>query len=259
MFRYQPGFKLYLLVIDFCIIMGSFLLALGAMPGPIHAFLGHSFLGFLNALASYLIFAIIILGTFFYNDLYKRHIVTTIFRQFVLIVKSLLIGTIVCLLILLIFNVHFLVDYGKTIFASFLLISLCLFSMTRVAFTKRAFLFLTKKKLYPIRILIVGADREGLYIAHKLSKDRYSNFQICAFLDDYKPEGASIQKDHTNQGHLKDIGYVAEKFNIDEIFVAIHNAPYNRLIHIVQACLDTGRLVRIYSDLLKVVHQWLEQ
>lgn len=253
MFRNQPKFKIYLLVCDLVIVYGAFLLAIAAMPGPFERYLGSKPWEMVNSLSSYAIFSFIYTFIFFFNNLYKRNITTTVYRQFILILKSLITGTIINLFLLLVFNLDFLIDVGKNIFFLFFWISLLLFTFTRVLVTKKLFLFLSQKGLYPVRVLIVGADKEGRYVAEKLSSDPFSNFQIVGFLDDYKETGQFVYKGHTNLGHIDDLEKVINEFKIKEIIIAIHKAPYTRLIQIAEACLHTGRVVRIYSDLLVIV------
>jgi undecaprenyl-phosphate galactose phosphotransferase len=118
---------------------------------------------------------------------------------------------------------------------------------------KGLFRFLRQKNLYPQRVLIVGADEPGQHVARKLSTDRYSNFYIAGFLDDYKKVGQLVMPGYENLGQLMDLDKLVKDLNIDEIIIAIHNAPYVRLIKVVETCLETGRVTRIYSDILEIV------
>ena len=118
---------------------------------------------------------------------------------------------------------------------------------------KGLFRFLRQKKLYPQRVLIVGADEPGQHLARNLLTDRYSNFYIVGFLDDYKKVGQPVMPGYENLGHLMDLDRLLTHLKVDEIIIAIHNAPYARLIRIVETCLDTGRIIRIYSDILEIV------
>jgi exopolysaccharide biosynthesis polyprenyl glycosylphosphotransferase len=253
MFRNQPKFKIYLLSLDIFILLLSFFLALVLLSTPLGHVTAANLAVLLNNIASYIIFTFIILVVFFFNNLYKRNIVTTRYRQFILIIKSLVIGIVICSFVLIIYNPVFLLKQGKYIFLYFFFISLILFTLIRALPMKGIFLFLSQKNLYPQRVLIVGADEPGQQVARKLSTDRYSNFFIAGFLDDYKKVGQPVMSGYENLGRLADLDRLAGDLKIDEIIIAIHNAPYARLIQIVEACLDTGRVTRIYSDILEVV------
>lgn len=253
MFKNQPRFKIYLLGLDLAVLLVSFFLALCLIPGPLEHWLGQSLGSRVNCLSSYLIFSLIIALVFFFNNLYKRNIITARYRQFVLLFKSLLLGVLLCILLLVFFNLQFLIQHGTLIFLYFFLISLGLLTLIRALSMPRLLSFLAQTQLYPERLLIVGADQPGQHVARKLAADRYSNFLIAGFLDDYKPVGAPVMGEHSNLGQLPDLKRLSQELNVDEIIIAIHNAPYSRLIQIVEACLQTGCVVRIYSDLLEIV------
>lgn len=125
MLKNQPRFKIYLLIFDLFLLLLSFFIAICVMPGNCYEFLGKTPGPILNCLASYLIFSFIIALTFFFNNLYKRNIITTVYRQFILILKSLILGIVFCLLLLFFFNLEFLTSYRKTIFFNFFRLILC--------------------------------------------------------------------------------------------------------------------------------------
>ena len=43
------------------------------------------------------------------------------------------------------------------------------------------------------RVLIVGANRQGLEIARQLAADASASTSVCGFLDEYRPEGSELQ------------------------------------------------------------------
>ncbi len=253
MLKNQPRFKFYLLFLDIFLLLFSFLLTLILMPGPLHQWTGQSLSCILNCLSSYIFFSLIIVVIFFFNNLYKRNILVTRYRQFILILKSLVIGILLCVVILVFYNPDFLMEHGKQIFLYFFFISLALLTLVRAMFMKQVLFFLHQKNLYPQKVLIVGADEPGKYVAGQLSSDRFFNYHIAGFLDDYKEPGTPVIEGHKNLGRLKDLDRLIIELDIDEIIIAIHKAPYTRLIRILEACLKTGCVVRVYSDLLEIV------
>ena len=101
--------------------------------------------------------------------------------------------------------------------------------------------------------MIVGGDKAGKHVADSLRRDTFSDFHIVGFLDDYKEAGEKIHDHFYNLGKLNDLGNVVMEHKVGEILIAIDNTPYERLIYIVEKCLQTGKVVRIYSDLMKVI------
>jgi exopolysaccharide biosynthesis polyprenyl glycosylphosphotransferase len=99
----------------------------------------------------------------------------------------------------------------------------------------------------------VGSDEAGKHVMKSLEKDPFSDFHIAGFLDDYRDIEAAVTDRFKNLGKLIDIQKITESMPIDEIIIAIDHAPYDRLIYVVEKCIQTGKYVRIYSDVLNVV------
>jgi len=89
-------------------------------------------------------------------------------------------------------------------------------------------------------------------------KYAFADFSIIGFLDDYKEKGEKINGQYYNLGKLNDLDEIALNNDFDEILIAIDNAPYERLIHIVEKSLRTGKLVKIYSNLLDIINEKME-
>lgn len=206
---------------------------------------------------SHLLYYFLVIGIFIYafrfNRLYFRNILTTRYRQFILVIKSLLYGSLVTTAILALFNVNFLAVHGKEIVINTFLLNLYLFAIFRGVFGKPLFLLLLGKNLFPQRVLIVGSDEAAQHAARSFRNDRISKFQVVGYLDDYKAKGACIENDEENLGILADLPEIVASRSVTEILIAIEHAPYKRLIEIVEPCLATGLPVSIYSDLTNVI------
>jgi len=104
----------------------------------------------------------------------------------------------------------------------------------------------------------VGGDQAGKKAAKELQGDAFADFEIVGFLDDYKEKGEKINDRFHNSGRLEDLDDVVNTHDPDELLIAIDHAPYERLIHIVETCLQTGRRVNVYSDLLHVIDEKMD-
>ena len=249
----QPKFKLVFLAIDFICLSISFFLALvKVIPHFWDVSYNHFFFGF-SHFNLFLVFVVVFLFSFRYNNLYKRNVISAHLRQFVLLLKALVAGSIVCILVMVISNIDYLSDYGKDLIFYFFLYCAGLLSMFRAILGREIFKFIIKNKIFRRYVLIVGSDKAGLHVLESLRNDDFTDFLIVGFLDDYKDVGAKITDEFDNLGNLSDLQMIAERLKIDEIIIAIDHAPYDRLIQVVETCLRTGKYVRIYSDLLNVV------
>jgi undecaprenyl-phosphate galactose phosphotransferase len=173
--------------------------------------------------------------------------------QFYLIVKSILLANIINILIMTFLDVEYLAKYGRTFFINYSILNFLIFIIFRVIFLKKIFQLFSKRDFYKRNVLIIGGDHAAKYVFKALKKDPILDFKIIGFLDDYKRVGEKIYESHYNLGKLKDISNIVERYQIDEIIIAIDNTPYDRIITIVENCLRTKKVVRIYSNFLKVI------
>jgi undecaprenyl-phosphate galactose phosphotransferase len=191
--------------------------------------------------------------SFLYNDLYKRNIVLSRYLQFLLLLKSLLIAGILSVIVMTFFNVEYLAKHGRRFFIYFSGFNLLFYTTIRIIFTKEFYKFLSKRNIYKRRLLIIGGDDTGKHVLKAIRKDKIIDFFVIGFLDDYKRVGENIFDKYHNLGKLDDLETVVQNYNVDEILIAIDNLPYNRMIHIVDKCLEVGEMIRIYSNFLNVI------
>ena len=187
---------------------------------------------------------------FRFNTLYLRNVLSTHYRQFILILKSHFFGTMAAVFFLAVFNMKYLSGYGMYQLENFNICSIPLLFFYRVIFAKEILRLLLKSKMYAQRVLIVGGDEAGRHCARSLMNDTSIQCHVTGFLDDYKEKGVEIFEGYRNLGKLKDIQNIIREHDVNEILIAINNAPYTRLIFIVETCLQSEIPVRIYSDLL---------
>ena len=72
-------------------------------------------------------------------------------------------------------------------------------------------------------------------------------------MDDYKDEGKIIHENFSNLGKLNQIEKIIKEHKVDEILIAIDNIPYERMIFILEKCLQFNKVVRIYSNFFQVL------
>jgi exopolysaccharide biosynthesis polyprenyl glycosylphosphotransferase len=152
-----------------------------------------------------------------------------------------------------IFNVEYLAINGRKLFIYFFGFNLFFYTTIRVIFSKELYKFFSKRNFYRRRLLIVGGDDTGKHVLRSLSKDKIIDFFVIGFLDDYKKVGENIFDTYNNLGKLDDLETIVQNYKVDEILIAIDNMPYNRMIYIVDRCLEVGKVIRIYSNFLNVI------
>jgi exopolysaccharide biosynthesis polyprenyl glycosylphosphotransferase len=254
----HPRFKYLFLGLDVMILTFAFFVALAHCIPGFWQVAEHNSYFYVSHATFYVVSLSITIFTFKYNNLYKRNIVILRYRHFILIQKSLIVSGIIIVGVMLFLNLEYLIAFGKNQVIEYILVSSVLFTVFRAFLARSVYKLLAYSELLTINILIVGGDRAGKEALKTLSKDSFSDFQVSGFVDDYKPKGAPLFNEYCNLGRLEDLEEVIQTNKVDEILIAIDNAPYSRLIHIVETCMHSGKSVRIYSNLLKVIADRLD-
>lgn len=249
----QPKFKLVLLVVDTLLLSTAFIAAVTYTVPNFWISPDNTFYYYFSYLTMLLMVLTVFLFTFFFNNMYKRHIVITHYRQFILLVKSFIIGTIISILLMITLAHEYFNESGKFLLVNFVIFAGVLLIFIRVIPSKSILLFFSSMGIYKRRLLIIGGNVAAKHVADELSKDKFSEFHLVGFLDDYKETNEPIMGDYKNLGKLKNLEQISTDLQIDDILIAIDNAPYDRLIHIVETSHKTGKVVRIYSDILNVI------
>ena len=240
----QPTFKYALLALDALILTAAFVFATAVTGGTTPA---------LGLFTLYLVVLITHLFLFRMNDLYKRHIVVTRYQQLLSVAKAMITGTAVVSCMLLVFvRFEYFRAEGLRLLLTFLLVASVLLLVLRVLPTMSVILYLSRRKFYRSNLLIVGSGAAAAHVAQSLRSDTIQGFNIVGFVDDGR--NASTAPEQTPLlGTLDNLPSIVPQSSADEILIAVDDTPYDRLVHIVERCLETGKVVRIYSKMLDVI------
>lgn len=249
----HPKYKYVFLAEDITILTILFFLSLTIVMPEFWSFSKGQHYFYFDYIVFWLSLTAIYIFSFRLNNLYKRTVVTTRYRQFILLIKSLLGGTIVIIIFMVFINIDYFMLYGKRLITYLFLMNLLVFTFFRALSSRSIYALMANGKITKMKVLIVGGDETAIYAAKELQRDPFSDFFVIGFLDEYKEIGEKINENSYNLGKLSDLDKIAKNHDIDEILIAIDNAPYERLIYIVEKCLQTGKFVKIFSDLLNVI------
>ena len=254
MFRNQPKYKNIYLATDIIIFTLSFLFADLIAQKIFITIFSRDIYFIIKALILYLLYLSIYVFYFQYNNLYNRNIIFSKIKQIKVVLKSLITAQINVYILFIVLN-YIKIGFLNQKFLLFCFVINCLLiTIWRPFITIEIVNFLAKNKYYQNRILIIGGDRAGNHVAKQLSKAKaIKNFYIVGILDDYKDVGKRINHKYYNLAKINEIDLIIEKYKVTEIIIAIDNAPYERIEYILEKCLETGKIVRIYSDLLRVI------
>jgi undecaprenyl-phosphate galactose phosphotransferase len=204
-------------------------------------------------LLPYTILIISMLVIFKNSHLYKMQKLFDSYYQFMVFVKSILIGYGI-LITTLFFLKHPLLDERSIIIPSFIILFLML-PIYRIVILKRLLSLALRKKIIGERVVLIGADNKGQEISEQLINNKYAYFTPVGFFDDKKEVGAMI-------GSLKVMDKIKNLWkyydDFDEILIALTDVSYNELQTIINICQKLNKPIHIISDLYRIVQEKVE-
>lgn len=255
----QPRFKVALLLLDIFVFVIALLVALILAFRHAHIVAEKQTAFFIYTTTSSGVGLIIYLASFYLNNLYKRHIILSRHRQFVLIVKSQLITCAVVLLVTVFFFHRELATFGRLFFALIFTICLILSVIIRIFIIRPLIKTAARKNIAPRNLILVGKDGECSKVIRSFVNDPYNNFHIVGIIDDSQPVGTEIPygenpNEHIqNQGKLDDLTDIVQRYGVDEVLIAIDGIAYLPLIRMVEKCVQSCPVVRVHTDFLRII------
>jgi exopolysaccharide biosynthesis polyprenyl glycosylphosphotransferase len=102
-----------------------------------------------------------------------------------------------------------------------------------------------------LRVLIVGAGEAGNLILEKIRSSPRLGYRPVAFLDDdlvgMKVLGLPVV------GRPEDLGETVRSLRIDEVIVALPDAPHQQILSIVSKCEDGGVSIKVFPDVFQIM------
>lgn len=205
-----------------------------------------------SAIATYLFVMPLFLFMYLVHDLYKRQTFRSRYHHLLVLLRAVGITLAIVLPVVVIFGWGFFAQHGRGFLANFLAISVGIGFLLRLGILK-LFLYPGSGEKRRRRLLIVGGDSAAEKVVSAIEREQPPTFDIVGLLDDYKTAGSPVFGGWKNLGSLKDLPELLIALEPDEILIAIDNAPYSRLVRVVDTCLAARRVVRIFSDRLSTL------
>lgn len=191
------------------------------------------------------------------NNLYKLNVILIKSKHLTNLIKSLSYGVIG--IILFSFITKFpLINNSRLLLVSFYFISIFTFFIVRVLVLRTIYLYLKDYKLLKNNILILGSGTTAQLLAYKIRLENHYSINIIGFIDDNRLKGERVTDNLYIEGKLTDLPNLKNKKNIDEIFIALDDVDYERILDILDYCNNLGLNVKLTSELFNIVHQKME-
>ena len=104
------------------------------------------------------------------------------------------------------------------------------------------------------RVLIAGAGTSGSVILKEMLTSRYAQGYVVCFVDDDKNKVGKILNGVPVAGKREDIPRLAEKYKVDEIYIAMPSAPAKDRKEIIEICRETGCKVKILPGIYQLLN-----
>lgn len=104
------------------------------------------------------------------------------------------------------------------------------------------------------RVLIAGAGTSGAVILKEMITSQYAQGYAVCFVDDDKNKIGKILNGIPVVGNRNDIPRLAEKYEVDEIYIAMPSAPAKDRKEIIEICRETGCKVKILPGIYQLLN-----
>ena len=104
-------------------------------------------------------------------------------------------------------------------------------------------------------VMIVGAGEAASIIVKELQSSAYLTHQhVCCFVDDNTAIRGKYMRGVKVEGGREDIPYLAAKYDVDEIVIAIPSANQKTIKEILEICNETGCKMRILPGIYQLIN-----
>ena len=110
-----------------------------------------------------------------------------------------------------------------------------------------------KKKL--VRTMIVGAGVAGYMIAREMKRNKHLNRKVCCIIDDASVKIGTYLQGVPVVGSKETIPYFAEKYDIEEIVIAIPSLTHTAQKELLELCQQTACKILILPGVYQLINE----
>lgn len=104
------------------------------------------------------------------------------------------------------------------------------------------------------KIMIIGAGSSGAIILKEMQSSTYAEGHVVCFIDDDKNKVGKYLNGVPIEGNREDIPKLAQKYEIDEIFIAMPSAPARETKKILEICKETDCRLKILPGIYQLLN-----
>lgn len=127
-------------------------------------------------------------------------------------------------------------------------------SLIRLSYRIIKTIFLDRNTGVGTRIMIVGAGTSGSVILKEMQTSRHTHGSVACFVDDDTNKVGKYLNGVLIAGTRDEIPKLAEKYDINEIYVAMPSAPAKETKKILEICRETGCKLKILPGIYQLLN-----
>jgi exopolysaccharide biosynthesis polyprenyl glycosylphosphotransferase len=185
--------------------------------------------------------------------LYRHRIFTTASDQVIALAKGMLYVGILQILALFLIKDNRLVDYSRTNIIIFIFGGLAALSLYRVGPFRHFYLRNRRNVARKRRVLAVGAGSAGQSLATMIHDQPDLGLQLVGFVDDDREKIGMSVLGLRILGGVERVGELARALDVQEIYVAINEITYHRLLEIIEECRSTSLPVTVTTQHFRII------
>lgn len=172
-------------------------------------------------------------------------------HEVVLIVAACILSTTFQALGFLLFNLH--VPRSYYIIYFFLMVMTTIFTRFSYRFLRAMQRSVSKTESQPIKTMVVGAGEAGSMIVHEIKTSRHLNRNLVCIIDDNPSKKGKYLQGVRIVGDRNEIISSAEKYEVEEIILAIPSASPKTTKEILQICNQTNCKLKILPGMYQLI------
>ena len=172
-------------------------------------------------------------------------------HEAVLIVAACILSTTFQALGFLLFNLH--VPRSYYIIYFFLMVMTTIFTRFSYRFLRAMQRSVSKTESQPIKTMVVGAGEAGSMIVHEIKTSRHLNRNLVCIIDDNPSKKGKYLQGVRIVGDRNEIISSAEKYEVEEIILAIPSASPKTTKEILQICNQTNCKLKILPGMYQLI------
>ena len=158
--------------------------------------------------------------------------------------------------VLQIIGMHYFFDMAmpRSYYVLYAVLMLCALMCSRFGYRFVRMIRRTQDKAEE-KVMIVGAGMAGMALAKEISQSEHIKKMVKCFIDDNVNKRGKYLSGVPIVGNRVDIPHMVEKYQIDEIYIAIPSIKPEAQKEILNICSDTGRKVKTLPGIYQLVNE----